>query len=219
MKIFRRLFLTLPLLLSAFLTTATSAYANVAMSLNPETATVPCPQIIETTIAIDATSNETDGARAVLTYDPKILQVTKIDAPTIAPFYPLLPVKDSTTTSGQITVVGLANETGPFPSGRGNLAMITFKTLAAGTSKVDFVKGTSSENNGSKVVSHSTNADILQETHSASYTVTGNCATPVPSVGAPTRLPEAGDDSFVFIVGLASLTLLVTGLVGYKLYK
>lgn len=213
------------ILASASMVFASAAAANVALYLEPGTGEVPCPQEFQSQIVIDATTNQTDGSRSIITYDPKILQVTKIDLPTQNPFYPTLPVKDF-ATAGQITVVGLANQNGPFPSGRGPIANITFKGVATGTSKVEFVRNPNDKTKSSNVVSHTTNEDILEEVHSASYTVTGNCAqpsvgisaTPRPSVGTPTSLPNAGDDSFVVILTLASVSLIAAGVIGYKAF-
>lgn len=85
-------------------------------------------------VNIDAERDQVLSSDVRITYDAKLLQVTAIDN---GSYFSI--AKKDFSKPGQIYIAGIIDTPGDFKTGKGTIATITFKVLAAGTGVLDFV--------------------------------------------------------------------------------
>lgn len=200
--------------------------ADASLTFSPSSGTMTVGQDFNVAIQLATSGAQTDGTRALVNYDADKLEVRAISDGV----YETYPTK--TWESGVITISGLAPINGPYYSGSGTLATITFRPKATGTTSLsfDYTAGSTTDSN---VAEHGTNADILTSVGTATFTIqsgstgvnptstptptsasTGATATPTTAaVGAPAAdsLPDAGLPLGTWLMALFGATLLSTG--------
>lgn len=206
--------------------------ASASLTFSPSSGTVTVGQDFNVAIQLDTNGAQTDGARALINYDTNKLEVRAISNGV----YETYPTK--TWESGQITISGLAPINGPYYSGSGTLATITFRPKATGstTLTLNYTAGSTTDSN---VAEHGTSADILGSVGTATFTIqsagagaTVPTATPTSApaqsgtgnsgsgagdgstgVGAPASgsLPNAGAPLWTWLAALFGASLLSTG--------
>ncbi len=184
--------LSITLLLISFHFSAKAVFGAGSFYLSPDSDSVGVGENFNVDIIINTGGAKTDGADALLNYDGTKLQVVSIAGGTT---YPTYPTKTSTSTT--ITIGGVSNTSGPYFSGSGVFATITFKGTAAGTAAVTF-KFTSGSTTDSNVTENGTNSDILTSALGGTYTVSGTGA--ATETTGSSSLPVSGPDPIYMII-------------------
>lgn len=219
MKKIIKLTLSFLLFLGLGLVLAPSAQA-ATFSLSPSTATKNVGVTFTVNIVLDTKGDAVTGATAILTYDTAKLEVVDNDTTqtgiqikqgTIFNQAPL--TNTVNTSSGQIRYD--SGSLGSTYTGSGTMATITFKTLAAGTAKVDYTFTSGSTTNTSLVAASSpAGTNLLTAVTGGTYTISasvgGGGATPAP-------LPESGlGTPTMFILGLGLIGLILGVVFGIR---
>lgn len=185
-------------------------------SLSPSTATKNVGTTFNVNIVLDTKGDAVTGATAILTYDTAKLEVVDSDTTQtgiqIKPgtIFNQAPLTNTVNTStGQIRYD--SGSLGSTYTGSGTMATITFKTLLAGTAKVDYTFTSGSTTNTSLVAASSpagTNllTGVTGGTYTISASVGGGGATPAP-------LPESGVSFPTILVFGAGILALIIGLI------
>ena len=170
-----------------------AVFAQVAtLSLDPSSGTFNrnCPFSLK--VDLDTGGAQTDGTDAILFYDASRFTATSITNGTIYPDYPGNNINSS---SGKITISGLASMDTPF-SDKGTLATVNFtvaNNAPAGATQItfDFDPNNKAKTTDSNVVQRGTVVDVLNSVVNGSYIIgTGTCGaapSPSPSPGAAYR--------------------------------
>jgi hypothetical protein len=147
-----------------------------SLSLSPASASKNIGDIFDVDIVLDTAGEAVAGATAILTYDTAKLQVTtgtQITAGTIFNQSPLT----NTVSSGQIRYD--SGSLGTSYNGRGTMAKIQFKAIAAGSAAVNFVFNTTTTIDTSLVAAASGPTNVLTTVYNGVYTI-GGVTTPPP---------------------------------------
>lgn len=215
-------------------------FAQVAtLSLEPATGAFNRGCSFSVNVNVDTGGSQTDGADAILIYDPSRLTANSITNGTIYPDYP---GNNIDAQSGKISILSLASVTAGF-AGKGILATINFTvkdSAATGATQVkfDFDPLNKAKTTDSNVVERSTVVDILNSVTDGNYTVgSGSCTgqstvtptkRPVPVGGpndstgsstySPTKtLPDSGTPQFTATLAIVGGVLTVLGIFGLAL--
>lgn len=178
------------------------AYAAASLSLSPATGIQAVGSAFSVDIILDTGGDAVGGATAILTYDTTKLQVQgsaltvgSIFGSGIAPF-----TNTVDATTGQIRYD--SGTLGTAYTGRGTLATISFRALAAGTAVVSFTFNPSATTGTSLVAAASGPTNLLTTVNNGTYTITsGTTTTYLPPTGAveSTLLLLAGGTLFLTI--------------------
>lgn len=157
-------------LLSLFKPSA--AFAAASLTLSPASSTKSVNDTFSVDIVLDTGGDPVGGATAILTYDTTKLQVQgstltpgPIFGSSVAPF-----TNTVDTITGQIRYD--SGTLGTPYTGRGTLATMTFRAIAAGTAQVNFVFNPSSTTGTSIVAAASGPTNLLTNVGNGIYTVT-----------------------------------------------
>ena len=218
-----------------------SAALAATLGVSPSKGTLNKSCSFTVTVDLDTQGAQTDGTDAILVFDPARLNATSILNGTIYSDYP---GSNIDTTTGRITVSGLASVNSPF-SGKGTLATIHFtilETALAGATALsfDFDPNDKAKTTDSNVVERGTVSDVLSSVGNGSYTIgTGSCLASAgsgsrPPQGAPggvatpsagavspedgsipgTTLPPAGSETFTMTLAIVGSVLTILGILG-----
>ncbi|MBI2337636.1 hypothetical protein HYU95_00475 [Candidatus Daviesbacteria bacterium] len=208
---------------------------TATLSLDPATGTFNRGCNYSLNVNLDTGGSQTDGADAILIYDPSRFNVTSIAKGTIFPDYPGNTIDSQ---NGKVTVSGLASVSTPF-SGKGLLATVNLTVQSnappgATQIRFDFDSSNKANTRDSNVVERGTLVDVLNSAVDGNYTIgTGACggqvaATPVPTkpIGAPIAtpaailetkepvLPPAGSEQLTFTLAIVGVALTLLGILG-----
>lgn len=114
-------------------------------------------------VSLSTANNKTDGATAVLAYDPRYLTYVSTENGTLYNDY-VKPKIDTKTNTVTITAITDANT---YFTGQGVFAKITFRAKAKGQTSIDFVKA----DNASKSSIAAQGKDVLGEATRAVVTI------------------------------------------------
>jgi len=212
------------------------------LSLDPSTGTFNRGCSFSVNVNIDTGGSQTDGADAILIYDPSRVTANSITNGTVYPDYP---GNNIDAQSGKISILSLASVTAGF-SGKGVLATINFTvkdSAATGVTQVkfDFDPLNKAKTTDSNVVERSTVVDILNSVVDGNYTVgagscgvgqptptpastqrprtggTGDSGTPSSTYIPPKTLPEGGTPQFTATLAIMGGVLTILGIFGLAL--
>lgn len=204
------------------------------LSLSPATGTFNKNCKVSIKVDLDTGGAQTDGADAIIKYDPSRFIATSVTPGTIYPDYP---GNNIDAANGKITISGLASFTQPF-QGQGTLATINLtvaENAPAGITaiKFDFDPNDKAKTTDSNVVERNTIAELLNSVVDGNYTIgTGvSCTAGVVTVGqggtgtiatsgaVPIQktLPEGGTETLTFTVAILGSILTVLGILGLAL--
>ncbi len=162
-----------------------------ALSLSPASAVKKVGDIFSVDIILDTGSNSVSGATAILRYDTARLQVQDDDSGATGiqikqgAIFNQTPLTNTVdTTTGQIRYD--SGSLGTSYSGRGTMATVRFKAVAAGAAPVTFVFDSNSTIDTSLVAAASGPTNILDTVQDGNYTITTATASAAP---APVLLP------------------------------
>lgn len=206
-----------------------AAYA-ATLSLSPSSGTFNRGCVSLIAVVLDAAGTQTDGSDAILKYDPSRINATSITSGTIYPDYPGNNIDSS---SGKITISGLASVQQAF-SGKGTLATINFSVpenapTGATSVKFEFDPNDKAKTTDSNVVERGTIVDVLNSVVDGNYTIgTGACGTTVttpkggasvstPSAEVKKTLPPAGTETFTYAVAILGSIFTILGFLGLVL--
>lgn len=165
--------LTRPLPVAQESTTVAKTVASPTPSPTP-TASLsfqgPTTATVGATIKVDVilkSSEPTDGADALIKYDPAMLTA---QAPTAGTLYQEYPSRTVDAKNGLVVLSGLTSQGSTGFSGTGTLGTLTFKALKAGqtTLSIDYTAGATTESN---VIGSGISKDILTGTEPLTITV------------------------------------------------
>lgn len=223
-----------------------SAFAQQAtLSLSPSSGTFNRSCNFNLDIRLDTAAAQTDGADAIVIYDPTRISATSITSGSIYTEYPGNNICENDNLCpgiGRILVSGLSSVSSAF-SGQGSLATVKFtvkENAPTGVTQIkfDFDPSDKSKTTDSNVVQRGTASDILSSVVNGNYTVgTGTCGTaPVtggkggqgavstPSGQAKTldQLVDktgkgAGTPELTFTLAIVGSVLVVLGILGLAL--
>jgi len=142
----------------------------VSLSLLPQQKEIKINKPFEVRVEINTKGKSASGADVVVTYDPKILNVSESSITTgnIFPLYPLVKIKPE---KGQIAITGvISQEEKPSFQGKGTFATIKFTPIKTGKTTVsfDFTKDSTTDSN---IAQTKTAKDILEKVEPATYTI------------------------------------------------
>lgn len=153
------------------------AVSAATLSLSPSTATFNRGCNYSVDVNLNTTSQDTDGADAILNFDKTKLNVTSISPGSI---YPEYPVATPDNNNGTISISGYSSAETPF-NGSGRFATINFlvttnATLSQTPVTFDFDTNNKAKTTDSNVVQSVTVADILDNVTNGTYTIgNGSC--------------------------------------------
>lgn len=156
-----------------------------SLSLSPATATQAVGGAFSVDIVLDTGGEAVGGATAILTYDTAKLQVQG-SALTVGPIFgagiaPFTNTIDATTG----TIRYDSGTLGTAYTGRGTLATISFRALAAGTAQVNFTFNPGATTGTSLVAAASGPTNLLTTVNNGTYTITaGGTGSTLPPTGA-----------------------------------
>lgn len=160
-----------------FLSVINAHAADVLFS--PSTGSYNVGQTFTVTVQVDPKGDSVNAVEAQISYDPKVLSVVSL-AKTGSVFSLWTTEPTFSNTAGTISFGG--GSPSPFSS-RSNLVVITFRALAAGSSRVAFTSA-------SALAADGRGTDVLEASIAANYTVTA-ATTPTPTPEPdPTPTPE-----------------------------
>lgn len=167
-----------------------AVFAQAAtLSLDPSSGTFNKGCSFSVNVVLDSGGAQTDGTDAILLYDSSRFTATSITQGTI---YPDFPGNNIDTSSGKITISGLASVSTPF-SGKGTMATVNFtvpESVTSGATQMtfDFDPNNKAKTTDSNVVQRGTVIDVLNSVVNGNYTIgTGSCSAQA-SPGTPTTV-------------------------------
>src|SRR3989344_665535 len=190
------------LLLISFHFSAKAVFGAGSFYLSPDSDSAGVGENFNVDIIINTGGANTDGADALLNYDGTKLQVVSINSGTTYPTYPT-----KVSTGSTITIGGVSNTSGPYFSGIGVFATITFKGVAAGTAAITF-KFTSGSTTDSNITENGTNSDILTSALGGTYSVStsgGGGGGGGNGGGGTSSLPVSGPNPLYIIIFATSV--------------
>lgn len=180
------------------------AFAAASLSLSPASATKSVGTTFNVDIIVDTGGDATGGVTAILTYDTTKLSVSgsaltpgPIFGSSVAPF-----TNTVDATTGQIRYD--SGTLGTPYTGRGTLATITFRTVAAGSAAVNFVYNPSSTTGTSLVAASTGPTSLLSTVNNGIYTITSGAVT-------TTLLPTGAVENTIAMV-LGGLVFVIVGI-------
>lgn len=236
--------LTTVALLLIFLLNPVSVFA-ATLSLVPSSGTANRGCSFALNIELDTQGAATDGTDAILIYDKTRFSAAS-NAVTNGAVYPDYPGSEVNSTTGRITVSGLASVNEAFV-GKGVFATINFSVpttapTGAATLKFDFDPANKTKTTDSNVVQRDTIADVLSSVVDGNYTIgTGTCAqqtlTTTPGLSKPQGQAtssgsstgsssknldqlvggKTGTTEFTYTVGIVGSILVILGILGMVL--
>ena len=191
-------------------------------------------------VMVNTGGANSDGADAIIIYDPTRLTVTSV---TTGQAYSNYPISSATPATGRITISGVAPEGQTF-NGSAIFASLNMTVVAAAPSgatqmRFDFDPNDKTKTADSNIgtIEGGTIIDTLNSVTDGSYTVgTGACgasSSGSSSVGGPTtstpsaetevvyappkKLPPAGDNTTMILISAIGGVLTILGLIGLAL--
>lgn len=213
----------------SFFTNVNAQQATLSLSPSQGTFNRGCSYPVN--INLNTSGSQTDGADAILIYDPSRLSATSITSGSIYADYP---GNNIDLVNGKITVSGLASVTEPF-NGQGifatiNLNVKTDAPLGVTQLNFDFDPNNKSKTTDSNVVQRGTVQDILNSVVNGNYIIgTGACgvlaagggaiatATPSATTSPTATLPPAGSEKLTYTLTIIGSILTVLGILGLAL--
>ena len=175
--------LTFVAVTALFFAAPTKAMATASFSLSPASGTQTVGSTFTADIILDTGGDAVSGASALLTYDTTKLQVVGSQL-TQGPIFNQSPLVNKVDPSAG-TIQYDSGSLGTSYTGRGTMATITFKALAAGTAQVNFVYNPGSTSNTSIVAAASGPTNLLGVVNNGVYTISSSGGgTTLPSTGA-----------------------------------
>lgn len=183
--------------------TKTSFAAQAYLSFSPSSGTKTVGESFDIAIHLDTGSTQTDGTRAIINYDTTKLEVLDMKNGVYASY----PTKK--WEGGKITISGISALDGPYYSGSGTFATISFRAKSTGTASLsfDYTAGSTTDSN---VAEHNTNADILTSVGTASFTIS-ETQTGAPIDETTESLPYSATSTFTWLLALVGASLLAGG--------
>lgn len=141
---------------------------GAVLSLSPDSGQITAGETVFVKINLDTGGQATDGTRAVLRFDPSLLQVEDVNYEIAV--YANYPVKKIDNETGRVVVSGIINPNEDPFQGQGVLATLKVKGLKAGWAALSF-DFTPGETTDSNVALTKSGEDLLVKTAGAVYTV------------------------------------------------
>ncbi len=170
-------------------------WAASTLSLSPASATQNVGTIFSVDVILDTGGDAVSGATAILRYDTTRLQVQDDDSVAAGvqirqgAIFNQTPLTDAVdTTAGQIRYD--SGSLGTSYTGRGVMATIRFKAMAAGVAPVTFVFDSNSTIDTSLVAAASGPTNLLTTVQDGNYTIVAALATAPPVYLLPTGVVE-----------------------------
>lgn len=180
-----------------------AAYATSSLSLSPATATETVGSTFTVDIILDTAGSAVAGASAVITYDNTKLQVVGNQLAQ-GSIFNQAPLTNSVDTPSAGHIQYDSGSLGTSYTGRGTMATITFKALAAGTAQVNFVYTPGATTNTSIVALTTGSTNDLGTVNNGTYTITtGSSGTTLPSTGALENTLMVLGGGMIFLLGSA----------------
>jgi len=207
----KRVVLVLPVFF-VFLFTARPAWA-ASLSLSPASVTKNVGEVFTVDIVLDTAGEAVSGATAILNYDTAKLQVQDDDSAATGVNIKSGPTLSQVLTNTVDTTAGKirydAGNLGSTFTGRGVLATIRLKPVAAGTAQVSFVFDPNSTTDTSAVAAASGPTSLLDTVNDGNYTID------VAGTASSESLPQTGivEESLKLLSGGLLLVLAAVFLV------
>lgn len=162
-----------------------AVYAAASLSLSPATASQAVGSAFSVDIVLDTGGEAAGGVTAILTYDTTKLQVQGA-ALTPGPIFGSGTVPFTNTVDSSTGTIRYDSGTlGTAYTGRGTLATISFRALAAGTAQVNFTFNPGATTGTSLVAAASGPTNLLTTVNNGTYTTTsGGTTTTLLATGA-----------------------------------
>lgn len=181
-----------------------TAFAAASLSLSPATATKAVNDTFNVDIILDTGGEAVSGATAILIYDTTKLSITTGSQITAGAIFSNPLTNTVNASTGEIRFD--SGSLGTAYTGRGTMATISFRALAAGNAAVNFTFNPSSTTNTSLVAAASSPTNILTTVNNGVYTIG---TTTIPTT--PTTPPVTGAlENTLMAIG-AGVFLMLTG--------
>lgn len=193
------------LILIAFLMLSkpVAAFAAASLSLSPATASKSINDTFNVDIILDTGGEAVSGATAILTYNTTKLSITTGSQITAGAIFSNPLTNTVNASTGEIRFD--SGSLGTAYTGRGTMATISFRALAAGNAAVNFTFVPTSTTNTSLVAAASSPTNILTTVNNGVYTIgtTTTTTTTPPVTGAlENTLMAIGAGVFFILTGL-----------------
>lgn len=180
------------------------AYAAASLSLSPASASKLIGEVFNVDVVVDTGGDPAAGVSAIVNYDTAHLTAVQVTAGTVLAGTPLTNTINSSTGTIQYDTGNLSNNF----TGRGTVATIQFRALAAGSATVNYVFNPNSTVNSSIVAAAASPTNLLTTVNGGVYTI-GSGITPSPTP-TPTPLPRTGAvENTLAVIGGGFLFLIV----------
>jgi len=198
---------------------ASSAVHAATLQFDPSTASAAVGETVDIIVKADAGSDEILAVDAIIKYDKSILEVVSIAD---GDFLSIL--QKNYSVAGTISMTSIVQDPGHPVTGSGELATVTFKVKADGTTNITFfcTPGDSTDSNIAKNNADAT--DIIQCADNGTAVITagegGPTAVPTgisTSTGGtdtPTTLPRTGIMDELYKFAIPGSVLLLIGIIG-----
>lgn len=183
-----------------------AALAATSLSLSPASAAKNIGDVFNVDVVVDTGGDPAAGVSAILNYDNTRLTAVQVTAGTVLAGTPLTNTINSSTGTIQYDTGNLSNNF----TGRGTVATIQFRALAAGSATVNYVFNPGVTSNTSIVAAASSPTNLLTTVNGGTYTI-GSATTPPPTP-TPTPLPRTGAVENTIAMAVGGLLLFGVGL-------
>ena len=168
-------------LAALFFIVQTSFSEAATLRVNPGTGVYSVGNVFTVSVLVNTDGSSVNAADWQLSFNPKELQV--VNASRGGSIFNLWTEEPSFSNSAGTVSFGGGSPSGYKGSG-GNVMSVTFKTLAAGTPKINF-------KSGSILAADGLGTNILTGMSGGTYTVSAQVSNPEPEYIAPANTPKA----------------------------